>query len=84
MLKLEESSLENADEWMDIANDALYTCIDFLSQLVLVSVLNTHLFSWLNFLFYPFLNEALPLLDLVAQTIGYGHPMPFITCVFRY
>ena len=33
--------------------------------------------------FFPFLNEALPMLDHVAPTIGYGFPLSFITCVFR-
>ena len=34
-------------------------------------------------MFFPFLNEALPMLDLVAPTVGYGYPVHFITWVFR-
>jgi hypothetical protein len=31
-----------------------------------------------------FSSEALPMLDHVAPTIGYGYPVSFITWVFRY
>ena len=33
--------------------------------------------------FFSFLNEALPMLDHVAPTIGYGYPVYFIVCVSR-
>ena len=34
-------------------------------------------------MFFSLLNEALPMLDHVAPTIGYGYPVYFITCIFR-
>ena len=80
MAVLNEDSLGSAWNWLSIANDALYTAIDFTSQVILVSVLKYNSFS-VNFL--PFLNEALSMLDHMAPTISYGYPMPFITWVFR-
>ena len=75
---LKTHSFKSADEWLAIANDALYTCIDFISQLVLVSILDLQIFLDYNNIF-----EALPMLDNVASTIGYGLPVHFIICVFR-
>ena len=85
MAVLNEDSLASAANWMTIAINALYIAIDFISQFILVSVLNIQLEIFHDYCFYPFLNEALPMLDHVAPlaTIGYGYPMPFITCVFR-
>jgi hypothetical protein len=68
---------------IDIASNALYYAVDFISQLILVSVLkleNTILF---RLIFFPCLNEALPMLDLVAPTVGHGYPVHFITWVLR-
>ena len=82
MAVLNEDSLESTVNWMIIANNTLYTAIDFISQLVLVSVLDVIDISRLKN--FPFLNEALPMLDYVAwPTIGYDHPLHFITGVFR-
>jgi hypothetical protein len=81
MSVLNEDLLDSALNWLIIATNALYTAIDQFSQLVLVSVLNIISFS-INY-FFPFLNEALPMLDHVAPAIGYGYTVPFITCVFR-
>ena len=61
---------------MTNANDALYIAIDFISQSILVDVLDIQFFSRLIFL-----NEALLMLNHVAPTIGY--PMHFTTCVLR-
>ena len=41
---LNDDSLESAYSWMIIANNSLYTAIDFISQLILVSVLHIQLF----------------------------------------
>jgi hypothetical protein len=80
---LNDSSLILALEWLTIANNALYTAIDLISQLILVSVfINIQIF--LIVFFFSFLNEALPMLDHVAPTIGYGYPVHIITCVLRY
>ena len=49
MVVLNEDSLESADNWLTITNNALYTAIDFISQLILVSVLKYNSFS-VNFL----------------------------------
>jgi hypothetical protein len=81
-----DDSLVPAVEWMTIGNNALYTAIDFISELILVSISNITNLSSINFFFFLFLNEleALPMLDHVAPTIGYGYPMSSITCVLRY
>jgi len=71
---------EDASLWLTVAIDALYTAIDFISQLILVSILTYDLFSTYVF---SLLIEALPMLDHVAPTMGYGCPEHFITCVFR-
>ena len=70
-------------DWLVIANNTLYTAIDFISQLVLVSLSVLNIQNPSQLMFYPFLNEALPMLDHVAPTICYGYPMPIITCVYR-
>ena len=44
MSVLNDDSLISAVNWMVISNNALYTAIDFISQLVLVSVPNLHTF----------------------------------------
>ena len=84
MAVLNDDSLASAHDWLTIAVNALYTAIDFISQLILVSELKHTLaivsrLTFFRFFFY----EALPMLDHVAPTIGYGFPMPFITCIFR-
>jgi hypothetical protein len=45
MAVLDEDTFESAVGWMVIANNSLYTAIDFFSQLILVSVLNIQFFS---------------------------------------
>ena len=77
---MNDDSLVTAENWMVILNNALYTAIDFNTQLILVSVLNIQIFLAS---IYVFFNEALPVLDHVAPTIGHGYPMHFITCIFR-
>ena len=44
MFVLNEDSLLSAVNWMTIANNALYTAIDSISQFILVSVPNTQFF----------------------------------------
>ena len=83
MSVLNEDSLDSAAEWLTIANNALYTSIDLISQMILVSVLYLTYNSFSINVFFPFLNEALPMLDHVAPTIGYGYPVHYITCIFR-
>ena len=74
-------SLDSALSWLIIAGNALYTAVDFISQLILVSVLkHTILF---RLIFSSFLNEALPMLDHVAPTVDHGYPLHSITRVSR-
>jgi hypothetical protein len=82
MSVLNEDSLVSTVNWLSIANDAIYTAIDEISQLVLVSILTYNSFL-INVFLFKNLNEALPMLGHVAPTIGYGYPVPFITRVFR-
>ena len=77
VLKNEVDSLDNVVNWMNIPINSLYTAIDFISQLILVSILNIYFFL-INVFF-----KALPVLGHVGPTIGYGYPVHFITCVFR-
>ena len=73
-----DNSLIPPVQWLTIANNALYTAIDFISQLILVSVFVTYTnLSLINKM------KALPMLDHVAPTIGYGCPMHFIIGVLR-
>jgi hypothetical protein len=81
MSVLNIDTFESAENWMTIAANALYTAIDLTSQFVLVSVLLKYDFFSINVFFS--VSEALPMLDHVAPTIGYGFPVHFITCVFR-
>jgi len=67
--------------WLAVAVDALFIAIDLISQLILVSLLKYDLVS--TYVFFFLLNEVLPMLDHVAQTIGSGCPGHFITCVYR-
>ena len=41
---MNDDSLVTAENWMVILNNALYTAIDFNTQLILVSVLNIQIF----------------------------------------
>jgi hypothetical protein len=72
-----------------VAPDALYTCVDLISQVILVNLLTYDSVStvttdcdWLSLF-----NKDLPLLDLVARrlapTMGYGCPDPVNTCILR-
>ena len=78
---LDIDSLDSALYRITIAANALYTAVDFISQLILVSVLKNTILC--RVIFFPFRNEALPMLDLVAPTVGHGYPVHFITWVFR-
>jgi hypothetical protein len=48
MAVLNDDSLDSADSWLGIANNALYTAIDMISQLILVSVHNNIQFLFLD------------------------------------
>ena len=82
MLPVDVDSLDPALNWMIIAgSNTLYFSVDFISQSILVSVLKHTIL--LRLIFFPFLNEALPMLDLVAPTVGHDYPVHFITCIYR-
>ena len=69
------------------APEALYTCIDFISQVILVNFtcIRFGLHHWCEWL--SLLNKDIPLLDHVAPrlapTMGYGCPDPVNTCIPR-
>jgi hypothetical protein len=66
--------------WAYMAANVLYTCIDFISQVILV-----------NFLAYDSVSttdangfyKVIPMLDHVAPTMAYGSPDHVNTCILR-
>ena len=65
------------------ASNALYTCTDLISQIILVNFF-TYIVSTTDASGFSFLNIDIPMLDRLAPTMDYGCPDPVITCIFRY
>jgi hypothetical protein len=69
-----------------MAANALYTCIDFISQVILVNFLAYDSVSTADASGSPFSLfsiKDIPMLDHVAPTMGYGPPDPVNTCILR-
>ena len=66
------------------ASNTLYTCIDLISQIILVNFLTYDLVSTTDASGFSFLNIDIPMLDHLAPSMDYGCPDPVITCILRY
>ena len=77
----------NALGWL-LASNALYTCVDFISQVILVkfliydsdTLLTLNLASLMRALS---ISIDISMLDDVAPTMGYDCPDPVVTCILR-
>lgn len=81
---LKRLSFVNDIRWISVANNGLYTVIDFISQLILVSCVSFIYIFFSRLMFFFPSSEALSMLDHVAPTSDYGYPMYFIAWIFRY
>jgi hypothetical protein len=76
------ASQTNASLWVLFASNALYTCVDFISQAILVNFLTYDSVFTTDASDFPF-NKDIPMLDHVVPTMGFGCPDPVDTCFLR-
>ena len=70
----------NASLGLVLASNALFTCVDFISQVILVNFLNTPPLTRVADLFN---NKDIPMLDDVAPTMDYDCPDRVNTRILR-